>query len=344
MRNFKFPDPFRWLCEDHRKGVLVLSLTLCLVLLIVMQILDGPLKNEAAPNGIISYELAKTLSVAQRILSSWSQDAKIHAALSLGIDYLFLSVYTLFIGLACVQLGRRFRLRLPKMEMVGFMLAWGQIPAALCDAVENLALFRLLSGSTHEMWPLTAWCCAVIKFTLVGMGWLYILCGSHLLRELVFIIDSNQYRWTLNMKRLLQQTCRTVAEREEKCLTDKEYANLQKRYRNILTRGGKELPEIPLRPKGKRGRIAKFDAHNLWERLKKHETAVLLFAKESYVPFTNNRAERDLRMAKVKQKVSGCFRKERYANAYCRISSYLQTMANLGVNPPCSNSVSFAQN
>ena len=75
------------------------------------------------------------------------------------------------------------------------------------------------------------------------------------------------------------------------------------------------------------------DAHNLWERLKKHETAVLLFAKESYVPFTNNRAERELRMAKVKQKVSGCFRKERYANAYCRISSYLQTMANQGVNP-----------
>ena len=85
--------------------------------------------------------------------------------------------------------------------------------------------------------------------------------------------------------------------------------------------------------KGKRGRIAKSDAHNLWERLKKHEQAVLLFAKESTVPFTNNRAERDLRMSKVKQKVSGCFRTERYAQAYCRISSYLQTMRNRGYNP-----------
>ena len=159
------------------------------------------------------------------------------------------------------------------------------------------------------------------------------LCGSHLLRELAFIIDSNQYKWARNMKRLLQETCRTVAKREEKCLTDKEYANLQKRYRNILTRGAKELPEIPQRVKGKRGRIAKSDAHNLWERLKKHETAVLLFAKEPHVPFTNNRAERDLRMAKVKQKISGCFRKEQYAKAYCRISSYLQTMACQGVNP-----------
>lgn len=79
--------------------------------------------------------------------------------------------------------------------------------------------------------------------------------------------------------------------------------------------------------------MAKSDAHNLWERLEKHEGAVLLFAKNPHVPFTNNRAERDLRMAKVKQKVSGCFRQLEYAKAYCRISSYLQTMAHQGVNP-----------
>ncbi len=75
----------------------------------------------------------------------------------------------------------------------------------------------------------------------------------------------------------------------------------------------KQLPPIPLRQNGKRGRVAKSDAHNLWERLKKHETAVLLFARLSYVPFTNNRAERDLRMSKVKQKVSGCFRTRKQA-------------------------------
>ena len=79
--------------------------------------------------------------------------------------------------------------------------------------------------------------------------------------------------------------------------------------------------------------MAKSDAHNLWERLKDNEPAVLLFAKNPHVSFTNNRAERDLRMAKVKQKVSGCFRTIKYAEAYCRISSYLQTMANKGINP-----------
>jgi transposase len=159
------------------------------------------------------------------------------------------------------------------------------------------------------------------------------LCGSHLLRELVFIIDSNHYRWARNMKKLLQETSRQVAKRPEKCLTEQEYASLQKRFRNILTRGGKEMPVIPEKPKGKRGKMAKSDAHNLWERLRKNETAVLLFAKDQHVPFTNNRAERDLRMAKVKQKVSGCFRRIQYAEAYCRVSSYLQTMASQGVNP-----------
>jgi len=159
------------------------------------------------------------------------------------------------------------------------------------------------------------------------------LCGSHLLRELTFIFESNHYRWALNMKRLLQETCIKVSKTTEKKLCEKDLANLQKRYRNILTRGEKELPPIPPKPSGKRGRIAKSDAHNLWERLKLHEAAVLLFAKDPHVAFTNNRAEQDLRMAKVKQKVSGCFRAELYAHAYCRISSYLQTMASKGYNP-----------
>ena len=100
-----------------------------------------------------------------------------------------------------------------------------------------------------------------------------------------------------------------------------------------MTRGEKQLPPIPPKPSGKRGKLAKSDAHNLWERLRDNEAAVLLFAKNPYVPFTNNRAEQDLRMAKVKQKVSGCFRTQLYAHAYCRISSYLQTMANKGYNP-----------
>jgi len=159
------------------------------------------------------------------------------------------------------------------------------------------------------------------------------LCGSHLLRELTFIIEANDYRWAKQLKKLLQQACADVAKTKRKKLTKAKYAALQRRYRYILTQGEKELPPIPKKANGKKGTIAKSDAHNLWERFRKHEESVLRFAVDGDVAFTNNRAERDLRMAKVKQKVSGCFRSEVYAKAYCRISSYLQTMANKGINP-----------
>ncbi|MHB8551908.1 MAG: IS66 family transposase, partial [Acidiferrobacterales bacterium] len=147
------------------------------------------------------------------------------------------------------------------------------------------------------------------------------------------MLTQGGYAWAKNMKRLLRQTCTRVSKRQRKRLTPREVERLQKRYRALLTRAERELPPIPAKQNGQRGRVAKSDAHNLWERLKEHERAVLLFARDSNVPFTNNRAERDLRMSKVKQKVSGCFRKAEYAQAYCRISSYLQTMANQGYNP-----------
>jgi transposase len=192
------------------------------------------------------------------------------------------------------------------------------------EAIEDTGILPLYGGAIiHDCWA------SYFAYEDCTHG----LCGSHLLRELTFVVDAHGYSWARNMKRLLKDTAATVAKRQQKCLDANELAKLQKRYRAILTRGGKELPPIPPKPSGKRGRLAKSEAHNLWERLKRHEQAVLRFAKDPHVAFTNNRAERDLRMAKVKLKVSGCFRTARYARAYCRISSYLQTMANLGHNP-----------
>ncbi len=170
---------------------------------------------------------------------------------------------------------------------------------------------------------------AYLSFTHCRHG----LCGSHLLRELQFIIESNGYNWARQMKRLLKHLSRVVSARKNKKLTVKEYKQLVRLYRKILAKGIEEMPEIPAKPKGQRGRVAKSDAHNLWQRLHDHRRSVMMFARKSEVPFTNNRAEQDLRMAKVKQKVSGCFRKQSYAEAYCRISSYIQTMSAKGYNP-----------
>ena len=189
--------------------------------------------------------------------------------------------------------------------------------------IDNDIIPRYNGCIIHDCWA------SYLSYTQCTHG----LCGSHLLRELTFIFDSNQYKWAKAMKNLLQAACRKVSKSKSKKLTKKAYQHFQKRYRTILTCGEKELPAIPIKSKNKNGKIAKSDAHNLWDRLKKYEDAVLRFARDPHVSFTNNRAEQDLRMAKVKQKVSGCFRSELYAKAYCRISSYLQTMANKGINP-----------
>lgn len=175
----------------------------------------------------------------------------------------------------------------------------------------------------HDCWQ------SYFSFENCGHG----LCGAHLVRELQFIIESNEYIWAKRMKKMLLQLCSAVSKQESKKLTLEQYHRVRRIYDAILKRGEYELPVQPKPEKKTRGRLAKTDAENLHERLVKHAEAVLLFAKESFVPFTNNQAEQALRMGKVKQKVSGCFRSREFADAYLRISSYLQTMKAIGYNP-----------
>ena len=206
-------------------------------------------------------------------------------------------------------------------------------PKRGCEAIEAIGIIPRYGGiAVHDCWA------SYLSYAHCD----HALCGAHLLRELTFIVEAHDYAWAKRMKRLLFDACHEVAKRDEKRLTETEYKAVQKRYRTILTQGERELPPIPARHKGQRGRIAKSDAHNLWERMKKYESAVLLFARNPDVAFTNNRAERDLRMSKVKQKVSGCFRTRKYADAYCRISSYLQSMANQGYNPLVAIQIALA--
>ena len=102
------------------------------------------------------------------------------------------------------------------------------------------------------------------------------------------------------------------------------------------------MPEFPPRPKGKRGRIAKSVARNLHERLEKHEESVLRFTANPDISFTNNAGEQKIRMSKVKIKVSGCFRTQLQAKAWCRVSSYLDPMAALGYNPLVAIQIALA--
>ena len=132
---------------------------------------------------------------------------------------------------------------------------------------------------------------------------------------------------------VLQESCDKLNSSQEKAVSTAAFKAYRKRYRTILTQGGKELPVIPPRTKGQRGRIVKCDALNLHERLARHEDAVLRFLRDPHVSHTNNGGERGLRIAKVRMKVSSCFRTRAFGEAYARISSYLQSIAEFGYNP-----------
>ena len=100
---------------------------------------------------------------------------------------------------------------------------------------------------------------------------------------------------------------------------------LRARLRRIPPLGQAEQEEPPPEPKVGKGRPKNTPGRNLLQRLKNHENAVLAFALVECVPFTNNQAERDLRPAKVKQKVSGCFRTEHGAKVYARLQAAIST-------------------
>ncbi len=185
------------------------------------------------------------------------------------------------------------------------------------EAIEDIGIISKYDGIiVHDCWA------SYLSYDHLD----HALCGAHILRELKFVEDSTGDKWAKKMKKLLQETAKIVTSRQfKRVLTSKEYKSLQSRYRNILTRGEGELPDFP-KHTGKRGRPKHTDAQNLWLRLYEYEQSVLLFARVKEVDFTNNRAERDLRDSKLKQKVSGTFRKVEFAEHFVRISSYAKSM------------------
>ena len=111
------------------------------------------------------------------ILSSWDNTAKIYAGLNLGLDYLFIALYPIAIGLGCVLISEKLSRRLKLFSLVGVILAWTQLAAGAMDVVENYSLIELLMGSQEKIWSPVAFYCATVKFSFVILGLLYVSVG-----------------------------------------------------------------------------------------------------------------------------------------------------------------------
>ena len=157
------------------------------------------------------------------------------------------------------------------------------------------------------------------------------LCNAHHLRELTRAWEQDGQQWAQKLKKLLETINRKVTEAGG-ALDAQESQKYRLKYRALIKQAEIECPE-PRRPnkKGKRGRIKRSKSRNLLKRLKDYEQDTLRFMDNEHVPFSNNLGENDIRMTKVQQKISGCFRSMDGAQIFCRVRSYLSTCRKQGV-------------
>lgn len=179
----------------------------------------------------------------------------------------------------------------------------------------------------------------------------HVLCNAHHLRELQFIyeVEVEQIRtqdrprgyekhWALEMGKLLKSALHHIHKTLEKNIPPRiEWSrSIEKRYESILKKGYRtyrsKMPRTPSHPR--EGPKEKRDpGHLLLRRLHFYQKETLAFLRDSSIPFTNNQAERDFRMAKVKQKISGCFRSQGGALAFFRVRSFISTKRKQGMDP-----------
>jgi len=163
------------------------------------------------------------------------------------------------------------------------------------------------------------------------------LCGAHLLRELDAITDQPGQGWAAGMAELLADA-KTQADRARATgaeqVDDGVRERLHARYQRLLADG--QVANPPPRPRPgqrRRGRLRRSPAANLLGRLDRHRVEVLRFLDDLRVPFDNNQAERDLRMVKLQQKISGCWRTLAGAQAFLTLRSYVSTARKHGEDP-----------
>jgi transposase len=215
--------------------------------------------------------------------------------------------------------GKLHWLHVAGTEEATYYMPHGKRGSQAIDAIGILPRFKGIA--VHDGWS-----------SYFNYGCDHALCNAHHLRELTFVHEQEGQSWAKQMIEFLLE----VKEKKEKStgqrFSAKRIQEFERRYRDIVAMGMAANPPPVEAGKKKRGRKKKSKAANLLDRLRQHEKAVLAFMYDFSVPFNNNAGERDIRMMKVQQKISGTFRSFEGALSFCRIRSYISTVKKQGLN------------
>ena len=163
------------IAKSPRRGLIVLGLFLASM---AVGALALPALDDMGDVGIVEFELARTSEEASGFYGELGEAGRDAARESLYLDYPYLILYALFYAAACVVVAARAAERaMDRLAPLGRPLAWGAFAAAACDAVENIALLRVLDGHTDQPWPGIAFSFAAVKFALLIAATLYIVVG-----------------------------------------------------------------------------------------------------------------------------------------------------------------------
>lgn len=193
-------------------------------------------------------------------------------------------------------------------------------------AIEAMNVLPKFAGtSVHDGWK-----------SYAGYACNHALCNAHHLRELLFLVEQYKQAWAMEMIALLIAIKDQVAAAHasgQNALSAEQLSNFEQRYQSLIEVGLKANPP-PVADQSvgkKKGRVKQSPAKNLLDRLEGNQAAVLAFMYDFRVPFDNNQAERDLRMMKLKQKISGGFRSVAGAQMFGRIRGYISTLKKQGL-------------
>ncbi len=172
-----------WLTRDSMIRIFRVSLLLSVLVMVALGWQGQGLKTAVAPQGIVSFELAGSYAKARQMVEVWGEHGRILAGLNLGLDYLYMLVYSVGLSLGSLLAADGFRRYGLRLRVIGGILARLSLLAGGLDAIENYALIRLLFGAEGELWPLLAKWCAIPKFAIVAVALLYAMTGWVLLKR-----------------------------------------------------------------------------------------------------------------------------------------------------------------